>query len=210
MRDLKELLTVALHDNQLTCSDAQQEQLINYLELMQRWNAVFNLTSITTPREMVYLHLIDSLLMQPYLHGTQLLDVGSGAGLPGIPLAIMMPEKHWTLLDKNNKKTRFMTQAVAELGLKNVVVVQERSENFKPAERFDSIVSRAYGSLQMFVATCAHLLAKDGLFVAMKGKHPEEELASLSADYMIREVIPIHIKGVETERCVILIAANPG
>ena len=143
---MQRLLTQALKENNLIISDAAQQQLLNYLALLQQWNKVFNLTAITDPREMVYLHIIDSLAIQPFLNGKRFLDVGSGAGLPGIPLAIIHPDQHWVLLDKNNKKTRFITQACAELRLTNVEAVHARCEDFKPTQCFDNIVARAFAT----------------------------------------------------------------
>lgn len=202
---LNQLLQTALTDNGITCSEAAQLKLVQYLELMQRWNKVFNLTTITEPREMVYLHLIDSLLMQPFLQGKRILDVGSGAGLPGIPLAIMNPDLQWVLLDKNSKKTRFMTQAIAELKLTNVIAINERSEDFKPDTLFDTILSRAYGSIAMFVTTTEQLLMPGGELIAMKGKYPQEELAKLPDHFIVEKTVPIAIKGIKVERCVVVL-----
>jgi 16S rRNA (guanine527-N7)-methyltransferase len=202
---LENILTNALRENNLACSEAQQQKLVQYLELMQRWNQVFNLTTITAPRDMVYLHLIDSLLMQPFLHGKRLLDVGSGAGLPGIPLAIMNPDMHWTLLDKNNKKTRFITQAAAELKLTNVTAIKERSEDYQATTQFDTILSRAYGTIEMFLSTTQHLLTPDGVFVAMKGKHPQDELDNLPPNFIVEKIVPIAIKGITVDRCVVML-----
>jgi 16S rRNA (guanine527-N7)-methyltransferase len=119
-------LQTALKKNSLALSDHEQQQLLTFLELIKRWNKVFNLTAITNTEDMIYLHLIDSLVIQPYLKGQRMLDVGTGAGLPGIPLAIIQPAQHWVLLDKNSKKTRFLTQVIAELGLKNVEPIHSR------------------------------------------------------------------------------------
>lgn len=199
------ILQTALRENNLTIDQSAQDKLVQYLELMQRWNKVFNLTTITDPREMVYLHLIDSLLMQPILHGSRLLDVGCGAGLPGIPLAIINPDLHWTLLDKNNKKTRFVTQAIAELQLKNVAVANERSEEHKTSMPYDSILSRAYGTLAMFVDTTQHLIASNGKFLAMKGKEPTDELRDLPSSITVEKIVPIAVKGIKVERCVVVL-----
>jgi 16S rRNA (guanine527-N7)-methyltransferase len=197
------LLQRALEENQLQLAASKQQKLIHYLELMLTWNRVFNLTNITQPREMVYLHIMDSLSILPYLHGNQMLDVGTGAGLPGIPLAIINPDQHWTLLDKNNKKTRFLTQAVAELGLTSVKVVQSRSEEFHPPQCFDSILSRAYGSLQMFAETTSHLLCPTGKLIAMKGKYPQEELQDSPKAFRVCDVTRLGIKGMDIERHIV-------
>ncbi len=203
MNNFNNILTTALKQNNLSLSDQIQQKLIRYLELMQQWNKVFNLTSITEPRDMVYLHIVDSLIVSPYLHGKHMLDVGSGAGLPGIPLAILSPDQQWTLLDKNNKKTRFMIQAIAELGLNNVKVIHSRCEDFHPAQCFDSILSRAYGTLTMFADGTAHLLCTDGLFIAMKGKYPQEELDTLSNNYRVENVVRLNLQGLDVERHIV-------
>lgn len=202
---LQTLLTKALEENYLTAQPFQQEKLIRYLLLLQTWNRVFNLTHITEPREMVYLHIIDSLLIQPHLQGTKHLDVGSGAGLPGLPLAILHPEHHWTVLDKSSKKTRFLTQVVAELKLLNVKIIHNRSETFHPQSGFDSIVSRAFGNLHLFITSVAHLLAKKGIILAMKGKFPQQELDDIPSSFMVENIIRLHLQGTTVERHVVCI-----
>jgi 16S rRNA (guanine527-N7)-methyltransferase len=197
------LLSTALHENHHVLPARAQQQLVDYLNQLQVWNRVFNLTRITAPREMVYLHIMDSLAMQPFLQGTHLLDVGSGAGLPGIPLAITHPHQHWTLLDKNSKKTRFLTQIVADLGLKNVTVIHSHSNHFHPAQGFDSILSRAFGKITMFIETTRHLLRPRGCWIAMKGKYPQEELSALPAYFIVHRITPLSISGMPMERHVV-------
>lgn len=199
------LLQQAIQENRLTVDTQQIEKLNSFLQLLQTWNKVYNLTAITDPREMVYLHIIDSLLVQTFLHGTRLLDVGSGGGLPGIPLAILNPHQHWVLLDKNSKKTRFITQAAAELALKNVEAVHSRVEDFHPAEHFDSILSRAFSTLGLFTESTAHLLNPNGKFIAMKGKHPEEELAELPPRFHIQNVTRLEMQGMKVDRHIIIV-----
>jgi 16S rRNA (guanine527-N7)-methyltransferase len=203
LKNFSPLLKQALHENQLTLPDNVQQQLIQFTQLMQTWNRVFNLTNITEPRGMVYLHLIDSLVIAPFLKGTHFLDVGTGAGLPGLPLAIAHPQQQWTLLDKNSKKTRFLTQVVAELGLKNVQVIHSRIEDFHPAQCFDSILSRAFSSIQTFAENTGHLLCQNGLLIAMKGKYPSEELQELPAHVHVHDVSSLAIQGIEVERHVV-------
>lgn len=203
MPNFTELLKKPLSDNRLMLSEETIGQLANYLNLLETWNQAFNLTAITDPREMVYLHIIDSLTVLPYLKGTRMLDVGSGAGLPGIPLAILHPEQHWVLLDKNSKKTRFQTQVIAELGLNNVEPVHSRCEDFQPDVCFDSILSRAFGTLRMFVETTGHLLCPHGVFIAMKGKYPEAELNDLPPRFLTQNVTRLAVNGIEGERHVV-------
>lgn len=197
------ILRKALQDNGISLSDDAQQQLLRYLDLMHTWNRVFNLTSITEPRDMIMLHLIDSLAVSPFLHGERMLDVGSGAGLPGIPLAIMNPQQQWTLLDKNNKKTRFLTQVAAELKLKNVSVAHIRSEDFQPESCFDSILSRAYATINLFAQTTEHLLCPTGLLIAMKGKYPQDELNDITEAFKLRDITRLEIKGMTIERHIV-------
>ena len=199
------LLSQALSKNQLIVNPRKQEKLMHYLHLLQTWNRVFNLTTITKLEDMVYLHIIDSLLIQPYLQGLRYLDVGSGAGLPGIPLAIMHPEHHWVLLDKSSKKTRFMTQVVAELKLSNVEVVHNRTDAFHPQHSFDSMVSRAFGSLRLLIEATAHLLDRNGIILAMKGKFPQQELDDIPDDFVVENVIRLHLQGTAVERHIVRI-----
>jgi 16S rRNA (guanine527-N7)-methyltransferase len=200
MSNLATLLKKALADNGIEASDRQQAQWVTYLEQLVIWNKAFNLTSITDPKEMVYLHIIDSLLVAPFIHGTHCLDVGSGAGLPGIPLAILNPHQQWTLLDKNSKKTRFMIQMAGMLGLKNVAVVHSRAEDFHPSIPFDSILSRAYASLSLFIETTQHALSPSGKLIAMKGKCPDDEIADLPTEWRAQKPVPLKMKGMNVDR----------
>lgn len=204
MQTLQQIFTQALSENQLNFAASDKQKFIDYLELIQSWNRVFNLTTITSPREMIYLHLVDSLVVEPYLTGTHCLDVGSGAGFPGIPLAIINPNRQFVLLDKSSKKTHFLTQAVAELGLNNVQVVKERVLDFHPSQCFDSILSRAFGTLHMFVETSEHLLCPNGTLIAMKGKYPQDELHEIPSRYQAK-TIRLDIKGIDIERHVVCI-----
>ncbi len=177
--------------------------LAAYLTLLERWNRTYNLTAVRDPQQMVSRHLLDSLAIQPWLQGPQVLDVGSGAGLPGIPLAIAQPDCTFHLLDSNGKRTRFLTQVVAELGLKNVVVLRSRIEDYQPNQRFNSIVSRAFASIADLVASAGHLCANDGNILAMKGTAPETELTNLPPGYTMLAVHPLHIPGLSAARCLV-------
>lgn len=205
MQAMNEALLLALKKNGLIESDHLLQPLLHYVDLIQSWNRVFNLTTITTPLEMIDLHLIDSLSVAPYLKGKRFLDVGSGAGLPGIPLALLNPQQEWVLLDKNSKKTRFLTQVVAELGLKHVEIIHSRSEDFHPALGFDSILSRALGTLTHFAETTEHLLGAHGRWIAMKGKYPQEELTDLNPRFLAENVVRIEIKERDIERHLVLL-----
>ena len=178
----------------------QQECLEQYLALLQRWNQVYNLTAVRNPQQMRPLHLADSLSVADFIQGMHCLDVGSGAGLPGIPLAIVQPQRHFTLVDTNGKKTRFMQQAVLELGLKNIEVVQTRIESWQPKQRFDAIISRAFASLADFVNFTGHHLQDGGILYAMKGRYPASELAELPVGWHVSAQHVLQVSGLEAER----------
>jgi len=183
---------------QITLGRQQQELLLEYLLLLAKWNKVFNLTAIRDPEEMVSRQLLDSLSILPWVRGARVLDVGTGAGLPGLPLAIACPDIHFTLLDSNGKKTRFVQQAVAQLGLDNVEVVNERIERFQDPRGFEVITSRAFASLVDFFASTGHLLAPGGRWLAMKGLADKEQ-DKLPGDLRY-QLHPLVIPGCEGER----------
>jgi len=189
----------------LTLERDTQQRLLDYIALIEKWNRVYNLTAIREPEKMVSHHLLDSLAVAPHLHAKRLLDVGSGAGLPGIPLALANPDMHVTLLDSNHKKTAFLNQTVIELKLKNAEVCGERVESWKTQNKFDVIISRAFSDMGEFVRMTQHLLAPGGLFVAMKGLHPYEEIEKLPPDCKVRQVLPLAIPGLDGARHLVLI-----
>ncbi|PID46571.1 MAG: 16S rRNA (guanine(527)-N(7))-methyltransferase RsmG [Proteobacteria bacterium] len=184
----------------IAISDSQLTQLKKYIELLQRWNKTYNLTAIRKMDDMIPAHIFDSLVVAPYIEGKNCLDVGSGAGLPGIPLAIIQPERHFTLLDTNGKKTRFIQQAIIELSLKNADVVQSRVESWKPDTLYDAIISRAFASISDFVNGCSMHLAKNGVFYAMKGQFPEDEMASLPKNFALESRHPLEVPYLVGER----------
>ncbi len=187
----------------LSVSRDTQMQLLDYLALLVRWNKVYNLTAIRDPGQMVIHHLLDSLAVLPYLEGVRWLDVGSGAGLPGLVLAIAKPDCAVTLLDSNSKKTGFMQQAVIELGLANVQVCCARVEDFQPAEKFDGIISRAFTELGDFLRVTRHLIRDQGRWIAMKGL-PEAELPGVPTDCLIEKIIPLSVPGLNAARCLVI------
>lgn len=203
--ELKNVLEKALHDNDYHFSDDIQNQLLRYLEMLEKWNRVFNLTAVREAKEMVFRHILDSLSVNTYLHGNRILDVGTGAGLPGIPLAMVNPNKQFVLLDSNSKKTRFLTQTVFELKIPNVEVVHSRAEVYHPEECFDSIISRAFASIKVMLATTQHLICKHGHFLAMKGVYPEEEIQDIPEEFTMLGVHTLKIKGLDAERCLVVI-----
>lgn len=192
----------------LDLNDHVQHQLIDYLHLLTKWNRVYNLTAVRQPEQIVTRHLLDSLVIGPYLQGPRILDVGTGAGLPGIPLALAYPDCHFTLLDSNGKKIRFVTQAVAELGLANVDVVQSRVEAYQPVRRFDTITARAYSSIEELVKQTASLLADEGQYLIMKGAYPLAEVEALPAGYYLEAIEQLQVPNLDAERHLLVVRAN--
>ncbi len=203
--DLREQLQKGCDQLGLAVNEAQMDALLQYQATMLKWNRVYNLTAITDPRQMVTHHLLDSLAVLPYIKGERIIDVGTGGGLPGIVLAIMYPDKQFVLLDSNSKKTRFVTQAMIELKLKNVEVMHCRVEQYQPEQGFDTVVSRAFASIQDMLHWCAHLRANDGIFLAMKGVSPDEELAHMPTEFRLIEQCELMVPGLDAERHVVLI-----
>lgn len=176
---------------------SQTEQLLRYLALLAKWNKAYNLTAVRDTLQMVTRHILDSLAILPYLQGSRVLDVGTGAGLPGIPLAIVDPERSYCLLDSNGKKIRFLQQANLELRLPNVIFVEDRAENFVTEQCFDSIVARAVGSITEILENTDHLLCPNGQWLLMKGHFPQEELELVDLD---NDIISYRVPGLDEQR----------
>jgi 16S rRNA (guanine527-N7)-methyltransferase len=189
---------------EISVSPAAQQKMLNYLALLQKWNKVYNLTAIRDPEQMVSNHLLDSLAVMPYLWPGHWLDVGSGAGLPGIVIAIMQPNWSFTLVDSNSKKTSFIQQAIIDLDIKNVAVRCERVETWHNNEKFEGIISRAFAETAVFVSQTRHLLKTDGGWAAMKGS-PEQELDHLPEDVEIEKIISLQIPTLEATRCLVIL-----
>jgi len=202
MEACRHILISGLASLNLVIDEDKINQLLSFIKLIEKWNKAYNLTAIRDREEMVRLHLLDSLAILPYIEGERVIDIGTGAGLPGIPLAICLPETEFTLLDSNAKKTRFVQQAVLELKLKNVAVHHQRVEQFHPEKKFHVVITRAFASLPEIIELTAHLLNKEGFLLAMKGQNPEAELEQIAAK---KTVIPISVPGIEAERCLVRI-----
>ena len=201
--NLERILSDGMEAMNIAYSAKQLTRLLEFLGLLQKWNRVYNLTSIDNPAERVRLHLLDSLAVLPYLQGISVLDVGTGAGLPGLPLALFSPDREFTLLDSNAKKTRFVRQAAIELGLANVNVVHERIESFRTSTGFDSILARAFANLPELTGQTFRLLNPGGVILAQKGKLPQDELILL--ENAVVEVFSLEIPGIDAERHLIAI-----
>jgi 16S rRNA (guanine527-N7)-methyltransferase len=194
----------------LTLAPSASEQMLQYVSLLAKWNRTYNLTAIRDPLGMVHQHLLDSLAVLPHLplavEGARVVDAGSGAGLPGVPLALARPQWRVALVEANQKKAAFLRQVIIELRLQNVEVHEGRVEDWRPSGGFSLAISRAFARLADFIAACRHLLAADGLFAAMKGKDPKAELAELPADVRCKAVVRLQTPFSEAERHLVLCA----
>lgn len=187
----------------LVLTAEQGEKLLDYLDLLVRWNAVYNLTAVRDPADMVTRHLLDSLAIAPLVRGATLIDLGTGPGLPGIPLAILAPERKITLVDSNGKKIRFLREAVRVLGLANARVEQARVEELQG--QYDCVTARAFAALGDILTWGGHLLAADGVCVAMKGVIDEDELSGIPEGFRIEEIVPLTVPGLGAARHAVII-----
>jgi 16S rRNA (guanine527-N7)-methyltransferase len=193
------ILITGLESLNLAFDEEKIEQLMCFIKLLEKWNKAYNLTSIRNTEDMVSLHLLDSLAILPFIEGKYVIDIGTGAGLPGIPLAIYLPGIDFTLLDSNAKKTRFVQQAILELKLNNVTVCHSRVENYLPETSFDTVITRAFASLSDIVKLSAHLVSQSGIILAMKGQLPDEQDINSAKTTLI----PINVPGIPAKRCLV-------
>ena len=200
-------LTQGAKQLNVVLSEQQQEQLLQYLGLLIKWNKAYNLTAVRNPDEMVSRHLLDSLSVVEYVqqYGDNWLDVGSGGGMPGVPLAIIFPERKLTLLDSNGKKTRFLTQVKLELGLHNLEVIHSRAEAFTPEQAFSGIISRAFSSLADFSNWTRHLGNLQTRWLAMKGVQPDDELQALPDDFVLDACHTLKVPGCQGQRHLLIL-----
>ncbi|ANI85142.1 MULTISPECIES: 16S rRNA (guanine(527)-N(7))-methyltransferase RsmG [Kosakonia] len=201
-------LSRLLDEAGISLSVEQQKQLVAYVELLHKWNKAYNLTSVRDPNEMLIRHILDSIVVAPYLQGTRFIDVGTGPGLPGIPLSIVRPESHFTLLDSLGKRVRFLRQVQHELKLGNVEPVQSRVEDFPAEPPFDGVISRAFASLNDMVNWCHHLPGEEGRFYALKGLVPEDEIALLPAELAVESIVKLNVPHLEGERHLVIVKPN--
>ncbi len=205
--NLEQALASGITQLGITVTPEEQQKMLAYIVLLQKWNKVYSLTAIRQAEQMVSHHLLDSLAVLPYLWPSRWLDVGCGAGLPGLVLALMRPEWAFTLLDSNSKKTSFVQQAVIELGLHNVSVRCVRVEDWQPEEKFDGIISRAFAEVAEFATLTRHLLKQDGGWIAMKGA-PEQELERLPTGIAVERMIPLQVPSLDAARCLVILKAT--
>ena len=194
------LLRQGIADLGLALPQSATGRLLDYLALLAKWNRVYNLTAIREETKWISLHLLDSLVVVPHLPPGRIVDVGSGAGLPGIPIALACPDRQVTLLDSNQKKGAFLTQASTELVLTNVKVVIERAESYHPDTAYDVVISRAFSSIADFIRIAGHLCRPGGVLAAMKGARPDAEIAQLPGSWTAETIIPLHVPGLDAQR----------
>nr|WP_247687586.1 16S rRNA (guanine(527)-N(7))-methyltransferase RsmG [Pseudoalteromonas luteoviolacea] len=197
-----------LAETEISLTENQKQQLVDYVGLLDKWNKAYNLTSVRDPKEMMVKHILDSLVVAPHLTGKHYIDVGTGPGLPGIVLAIALPDTEFVLLDSLGKRVRFLTQVKHALGLKNVTPVQSRVEEYQPSVKLDGVLSRAFASLQDMVQWCTHLIDSSGRFVALKGMYPQDELNCLPEGISLEQNITLQVPNLEGERHLIILTKD--
>ena len=200
MTEPKSLLITGAQELGVELSTRQHEQLIELLAELAEWNQRFNLTAIEDPLEAVRKHLLDSLSIHAHLRGHRIADVGSGAGFPGLPLAVAAPSREFTLIEATGKKAQFLEHARVKLGLANVIVVNSRAEQFQPASRFDSVTARALGKLNEFIRVAGHLVARGGKLLAMKGQAPQTEIEKLPRGWEVKAIHRLIVPGLDAQR----------
>lgn len=206
MSDLLPRLRDLIAQTSLKLSETQLQQCIAYVTLLDKWNSAYNLTSVRNPQEMLIKHVLDSLVVAPYLTGNNFIDVGTGPGLPGILLAIYYPDKHFTLLDSLGKRIRFLNQVKLQLGLGNVTPLQSRVEDHQPTQGYDGVISRAFASLNDMLSWCKHLPAVNGQFFAMKGAAVQEEIAALPDFVKVMAIKNLQVPELAAQRHLVILA----
>jgi 16S rRNA (guanine527-N7)-methyltransferase len=200
---LERTLVVGAAAQGIVLEQAQAAAMLRLIAELREWNQRFNLTGITDPVDMVRKHLLDSLSVQPYLRGRRIADVGTGAGFPGLPLAVINPGREFALIEATGKKARFVRHAADAMELKNVEVIPARSEDWRGPAPYDCVLTRALGKLEEFVRVAGHLCAPKGRLLAMKGHHPDAEIAALPSGWKAYAVHDIRIPGLAAERCIV-------
>ncbi|AKB05802.1 16S rRNA (guanine(527)-N(7))-methyltransferase RsmG [Vibrio cholerae] len=207
MNPLRVKLDALISKTSLTVTEQQREQLVGYVQLLDKWNKAYNLTSVRDPMEMLVKHILDSLVVSPHLVGERFIDVGTGPGLPGIPLAIMHPDKEFVLLDSLGKRIRFLKQVIHDLKINNVLPVQSRVEEFDPESGFDGVLSRAFASMTDMVNWCQHLPKPNGgVFLALKGVRPDDEITLLPEWCSVTDIKALQVPELEGERHLVILS----
>lgn len=207
MSQLRLQLDSLIAQTTLEVSDKQRQQLVGYVEMLHKWNKAYNLTSVREPSDMLVKHILDSIVVSEYLEGERFIDVGTGPGLPGIPLAIMHPTKEFYLLDSLGKRIRFIKQVLHELQIENVTPVQSRVEQFQPDDKFDGVLSRAFASMVDMVEWCHHLPKQGvGRFFALKGQLPQDEITQLPSWCSVMDIKALTVPQLEGERHLVILS----
>ncbi|MEF2524114.1 16S rRNA (guanine(527)-N(7))-methyltransferase RsmG [Vibrio mimicus] len=207
MNPLRVKLDALISNTTLSVTEQQREQLVGYVQLLDKWNKAYNLTSVRDPMEMLVKHILDSLVVSVHLEGERFIDVGTGPGLPGIPLAIMHPDKQFVLLDSLGKRIRFLKQVIHELKINNVLPVQSRVEEFDPEQGFDGVLSRAFASMIDMVNWCQHLPKPNGgVFLALKGVRPDDEITLLPEWCSVTDIKALQVPELEGERHLVILS----
>lgn len=207
MNPLRVKLDALISKTSLTVTEQQREQLVGYVQLLDKWNKAYNLTSVRDPMEMLVKHILDSLVVSPHLVGERFIDVGSGPGLPGIPLAIMHPDKEFVLIDSLGKRIRFLKQVIHDLKINNVLPVQSRVEEFDPESGFDGVLSRAFASMTDMVNWCQHLPKPNaGVFLALKGVRPDDEITLLPEWCSVTDIKALQVPELEGESHLVILS----
>ncbi|NUZ11623.1 16S rRNA (guanine(527)-N(7))-methyltransferase RsmG [Pseudoalteromonas sp. McH1-7] len=205
---LLEQLNELLADTSIEISEQQKQQLVDYVQLLDKWNKAYNLTSVRDPKEMMVKHIMDSLVVAPHLTGSNYIDVGTGPGLPGMVLAIARPDINFVLLDSLGKRVRFLMQVKHGLGIDNVTPVQSRVEEYQPSVKLDGVLSRAFASLQDMIQWCSHLIDDQGVFLALKGQYPADELEKLPNGVSLSRDISLVVPKLDGERHLIILSKD--
>ncbi|WP_260261596.1 16S rRNA (guanine(527)-N(7))-methyltransferase RsmG [Vibrio intestinalis] len=207
MTQLRQTLDQLIGQTELEVSELQRQQLVAYVEMLHKWNKAYNLTSVRDPQEMLVKHILDSIVVSTHLQGERFIDVGTGPGLPGIPLSIMNPDKSFHLLDSLGKRIRFIKQVVHELKLENVTPLQSRVEEYQPEDKFDGVLSRAFASMVDMVEWCHHLPKEEtGRFLALKGQLSQDEIAQLPEWCNVTDIKPLQVPQLEGERHLVILS----
>lgn len=200
-----ETLKQLVAETSLQLTEQQLQQCIAYVQLLHKWNSAYNLTSVRDPKEMLIKHVMDSLVVAPFLTGQRFIDVGTGPGLPGVLLAIYYPDRHFTLLDSLGKRIRFLNQVKLQLGLSNITPLQSRVELHQPEQGYDGVISRAFASMNDMLQWCRHLPASNGRFFAMKGAAVQEEIAALVDFVKVAAIEPLTVPQLQAERHLVIL-----
>ena len=207
MSPLRQKLDELIAETDLSVTDTQRNQLVGYVEMLDKWNKAYNLTSVRDPQEMLVRHILDSIIVSTHLVGERFIDVGTGPGLPGIPLSIMCPDKEFHLLDSLGKRMRFIKQVIHELKIENVTPIQSRVEEYLPEDKFDGVLSRAFASMVDMVEWCHHLPKKStGRFLALKGQLSQDEISSLPEWCCVIDVKLLQVPQLEGERHLVILS----